>query len=177
LIAVRGLESAGSVRPGAEDREPLQVPSFIVSSHGTAGVANNGPHSAPQHLHLGIPGLSVFRYGVLPVSGTPQPREYAASSSRIVPDEGRTFGFEVLYSEFGIYAPGGQRYTPVDAEHLSDDGRTDPAEVRRAARVVTGDLRPGREGPSAPCRRWSGRTCSSRTPEEHFMTDPRAGPR
>ena len=33
----------------------------------------------------------------------------------IVPDEGRTFGFEVLYSEFGIYAPDGQRYTPVDA--------------------------------------------------------------
>ena len=34
----------------------------------------------------------------------------------IVPDEGRTFGFEVLYSEFGIYAPDGQQYTPVDAE-------------------------------------------------------------
>jgi pyruvate dehydrogenase E1 component len=34
----------------------------------------------------------------------------------IVPDEGRTFGFEVLYSQFGIYAPDGQRYTPVDAE-------------------------------------------------------------
>jgi len=34
----------------------------------------------------------------------------------IVPDEGRTFGFEVLYSEFGIYAPDGQRYTPVDAD-------------------------------------------------------------
>jgi pyruvate dehydrogenase E1 component len=33
----------------------------------------------------------------------------------IVPDEGRTFGFEVLYSEFGIYAPDGQQYTPVDA--------------------------------------------------------------
>jgi pyruvate dehydrogenase E1 component len=33
----------------------------------------------------------------------------------IVPDEGRTFGFEVLYSEFGIYAPDGQLYTPVDA--------------------------------------------------------------
>jgi pyruvate dehydrogenase E1 component len=33
----------------------------------------------------------------------------------IVPDEGRTFGFEVLYSEFGIYAPDGQHYTPVDA--------------------------------------------------------------
>jgi pyruvate dehydrogenase E1 component len=33
----------------------------------------------------------------------------------IVPDEGRTFGFEPLYSEFGIYAPDGQLYTPVDA--------------------------------------------------------------
>ncbi|HEX2856452.1 MAG TPA: pyruvate dehydrogenase (acetyl-transferring), homodimeric type [Propionibacteriaceae bacterium] len=33
----------------------------------------------------------------------------------IVPDEGRTFGFDVLYSQFGIYAPGGQQYTPVDA--------------------------------------------------------------
>jgi pyruvate dehydrogenase E1 component len=34
----------------------------------------------------------------------------------IVPDEGRTFGFEVLYSQYGIYAPDGQRYTPVDAD-------------------------------------------------------------
>ncbi len=34
----------------------------------------------------------------------------------IVPDEGRTFGFEVLYGEFGIYAPDGQQYTPVDAD-------------------------------------------------------------
>ncbi|MGN6129589.1 MAG: transketolase-like TK C-terminal-containing protein, partial [Nocardioidaceae bacterium] len=34
----------------------------------------------------------------------------------IVPDEGRTFGFEVLYSQFGIYAPDGQQYTPVDAD-------------------------------------------------------------
>jgi pyruvate dehydrogenase E1 component len=33
----------------------------------------------------------------------------------IVPDEGRTFGYEPLYSEFGIYAPDGQLYTPVDA--------------------------------------------------------------
>ncbi len=33
----------------------------------------------------------------------------------VVPDEGRRFGFEILYNEFGIYAPGGQHYTPVDA--------------------------------------------------------------
>jgi pyruvate dehydrogenase E1 component len=34
----------------------------------------------------------------------------------IVPDEGRTFGFESLYAEFGIYTPDGQHYTPVDAD-------------------------------------------------------------
>ena len=33
----------------------------------------------------------------------------------IVPDEARTFGLESLISEVQIYAPEGQRYTPVDA--------------------------------------------------------------
>ncbi len=33
----------------------------------------------------------------------------------IVPDEARTFGLEALIAETKIYAPGGQRYTPVDA--------------------------------------------------------------
>ncbi|MDA8366792.1 MAG: pyruvate dehydrogenase (acetyl-transferring), homodimeric type [Actinomycetota bacterium] len=33
----------------------------------------------------------------------------------IVPDEARTFGLESLISQVGIYAVGGQRYTPVDA--------------------------------------------------------------
>ena len=33
----------------------------------------------------------------------------------IVPDEARTFGLESLISEVNIYAPEGQRYTPVDA--------------------------------------------------------------
>jgi len=34
----------------------------------------------------------------------------------IVPDEARTFGLEPLIAEAKIYAPEGQRYTPVDAE-------------------------------------------------------------
>jgi len=33
----------------------------------------------------------------------------------IVPDEGRTFGLDALFSEVKIYAPDGQLYTPVDA--------------------------------------------------------------
>ncbi len=33
----------------------------------------------------------------------------------IVPDEGRTFGMDGLFSSIGIYSPQGQLYTPVDA--------------------------------------------------------------
>jgi pyruvate dehydrogenase E1 component len=36
----------------------------------------------------------------------------------IIPDEARSFGMDPLFSEFKIYSPGGQRYTPVDAEFL-----------------------------------------------------------
>jgi len=34
----------------------------------------------------------------------------------IIPDEARTFGMEVLFREIGIYAPGGQKYEPVDSK-------------------------------------------------------------
>jgi pyruvate dehydrogenase E1 component len=34
----------------------------------------------------------------------------------VIPDEARTFGLEVLFREVGIYAPGGQRYEPVDSK-------------------------------------------------------------
>jgi pyruvate dehydrogenase E1 component len=32
----------------------------------------------------------------------------------IIPDEGRTFGMDPLFSEFGIYSQSGQKYKPVD---------------------------------------------------------------
>ncbi|MFN8017678.1 MAG: pyruvate dehydrogenase (acetyl-transferring), homodimeric type [Acidimicrobiales bacterium] len=46
----------------------------------------------------------------------------------IIPDEARTFGMDSLFREFGIYAPGGQRYEPVDhalllSYHESTDGQ------------------------------------------------------
>ena len=46
----------------------------------------------------------------------------------VIPDEARTFGMEAFFREFGIYAHGGQRYTPVDRESLiyykeSEDGQ------------------------------------------------------
>jgi pyruvate dehydrogenase E1 component len=36
----------------------------------------------------------------------------------IIPDEGRTFGLDALFTEVKIYAAGGQLYTPVDADLL-----------------------------------------------------------
>lgn len=36
----------------------------------------------------------------------------------IVPDESRTFGMEGMFRQFGIYSHVGQRYEPVDADHL-----------------------------------------------------------
>ncbi len=36
----------------------------------------------------------------------------------IIPDEARTFGMEPLFRQCGIYAPGGQKYEPVDVKQL-----------------------------------------------------------
>ena len=36
----------------------------------------------------------------------------------IIPDEARTFGLEPLFRQCGIYAPGGQKYEPVDSSQL-----------------------------------------------------------
>ncbi|MDQ3532305.1 MAG: pyruvate dehydrogenase (acetyl-transferring), homodimeric type [Actinomycetota bacterium] len=36
----------------------------------------------------------------------------------IIPDEARTFGMESLFPQFKIYEPQGQRYEPVDADHV-----------------------------------------------------------
>ena len=46
----------------------------------------------------------------------------------IVPDESRTFGMEGLFRQVGIYAPHGQKYTPIDKEQMmfykeSQDGQ------------------------------------------------------
>jgi pyruvate dehydrogenase E1 component len=46
----------------------------------------------------------------------------------IIPDEARTFGLEPLFRQCGIYAPGGQKYEPVDASqliyyHEAEDGQ------------------------------------------------------
>ncbi len=45
-------------------------------------------------------------------------REIGARVVPIVPDEARTFGMEGMFRQLGIYAPGGQMYTPVDKDQV-----------------------------------------------------------
>ena len=46
--------------------------------------------------------------------GLMKSKELGPNVVPIIPDEGRTFGMDPLFSEFGIYHPEGQLYTPVD---------------------------------------------------------------
>ena len=42
-------------------------------------------------------------------------KEYGYRIVPIIPDEARTFGMEALFRQYGIYAPFGQLYEPVDS--------------------------------------------------------------
>ncbi len=45
-------------------------------------------------------------------------KELAPRVVPIVPDEARTFGIEGMFRQIGIYAPEGQKYTPVDKDQV-----------------------------------------------------------
>jgi pyruvate dehydrogenase E1 component len=47
----------------------------------------------------------------------------------IVPDEGRTFGLDALFTEMKIYAEGGQRYTSVDADLLISYAESEQGQI------------------------------------------------
>jgi pyruvate dehydrogenase E1 component len=87
---------------------------------------------ADETLH--VPDLSAFQSVLEP---TPEGREISTTQAfvrcltpllrdanlgpRIVPilvDEARTFGMEGLFRQIGIYAPEGQKYTPVDKDQV-----------------------------------------------------------
>ncbi len=60
----------------------------------------------------------------------------------IVPDESRTFGMEGLFRQYGIYAPGGQLYTPSDKKTLapyneSMDGQIFQEGINEAGAIST----------------------------------------
>lgn len=60
----------------------------------------------------------------------------------IIPDEGRTFGMESLFRNIGIYAAGGQLYTPVDSDQFlyyreSKDGQLIEEGITEAGSMAT----------------------------------------
>src|SRR5690606_40437862 len=84
--------------------------------------------------HLPVPGLDIFKPVLEP---TAEGRESSTTQAfvrilnqilrdkqlgpRVVPilaDESRTFGMEGLFRQIGIYAPEGQKYTPVDKDQV-----------------------------------------------------------
>ena len=47
----------------------------------------------------------------------------------IIPDEGRTFGMDPLFSEFGIFSQVGQNYTPVDHKMLMNYKESESGQI------------------------------------------------
>ena len=47
----------------------------------------------------------------------------------IIPDEGRTFGMDPLFSEFGIFSQVGQNYIPVDHKMLMNYKESESGQI------------------------------------------------
>ena len=58
----------------------------------------------------------------------------------IIPDEGRTFGLDALFSEVKIYAPGGQRYTSVDAGLLLQYAESEEGQILEEGITEAGSM-------------------------------------
>ena len=87
------------------------------------------PSRDPIHIDFELPGIETYAAFD---QGTPEGQEVSTTMAfvrllrnllksgigdkvvPIIPDEGRTFGMDPLFSEFEIFASKGQKYTPVD---------------------------------------------------------------
>ncbi len=83
---------------------PLEIPKHELFSEFDKGSGENEPSTTMAFVRLLRKLMKDAKIG---------PRVVP-----IVPDEARTFGMDPLFTEFKIYSPLGQRYTPVDAEFL-----------------------------------------------------------
>lgn len=95
-------------------RAPIELPGHDVFAEFDKGSGTNEPSTTMAFVRLLRKLMKDERLGKRVVP--------------IVPDEARTFGMDPLFTEFKIYSPVGQKYTPVDAEFLisyreAKDGR------------------------------------------------------
>ena len=125
------LEEAPFYHPGPDSPE---VQYMLERRRALGGLLPGRPKIRPRSLALGAPRQTLFSEFH---AGTGEKIEASTTMVfarllrsllkddklgprvvPIVPDEARTFGMDPLFSEFQIYSPLGQRYTPVDAEFL-----------------------------------------------------------
>lgn len=67
-------------------------------------------------------------------------KPFGARVVPIIPDEARTFGMDPLFSEFQIYSPFGQRYTPVDADFLISYKESDTGQILQEGITEAGSM-------------------------------------
>jgi len=102
------------------------------------------PSRRPEKIAVELPGEEV--YATFDV-GTPEGQEVSTTMAfvrllrnimkseigdkvvPIIPDEGRTFGMDPLFSEFEIFASKGQKYTPVDHKMLLNYKESESGQV------------------------------------------------
>ena len=102
------------------------------------------PSRNPAEINLGLPGQEAYAAFD---EGTPEGQEVSTTMAfvrllrnlmksdigerivPIIPDEGRTFGMDPLFSEFGIFASQGQKYTPVDHTMLLNYRESESGQV------------------------------------------------
>lgn len=131
------------VRDAAYIRPDDDAPEIEYLRERRSALGGSVPARVPSEQKLVVPPLSDFR-SILKGSADSQvsttmafvrmlgallkDKSIGKRVVPIVPDEARTFGLEPLFQQRGIYAPGGQRYEPVDAKQLmyyreSEDGQ------------------------------------------------------
>jgi pyruvate dehydrogenase E1 component len=102
------------------------------------------PSRSPSPMGLEMPESSVFSEFD---SGTPEKQKVSTTMVfvrllrslmksgigkqvvPVIPDEGRTFGMDPLFSEFGIFSLGGQKYTPVDHAMLMNYKESESGQI------------------------------------------------
>ncbi|RZP08611.1 MAG: pyruvate dehydrogenase (acetyl-transferring), homodimeric type [Candidatus Poseidoniales archaeon] len=102
------------------------------------------PSRNPAEINLDLPGQDAYAAFD---EGTPEGQEVSTTMAfvrllrnlmksdigerivPIIPDEGRTFGMDPLFSEFGIFASQGQKYTPVDHTMLLNYRESESGQV------------------------------------------------
>ena len=106
------------------------VPSRLVRGEGLTGLAQPA-EGAFEEFWGGSRGQSVsttmaFARLLRNLLRDPNVGRYVVP---IIPDEGRTFGLDALFSEVKIYAPGGQTYTSVDAGLLLSYSESEQGQI------------------------------------------------